>query len=229
MRPIARAVFLDRDGTLIRDKKYAYRPEEIELLDGVLAGLRTLQQADFRLLVITNQSGVARGLFEEEDVRAMHRYLRELLLHDGVGISGFYYCPHHPDGCVPAYAFRCQCRKPEPGLILRASLEHGISLPDSWLIGDFVTDARAGLAAGCNTILINNGPYAIDDPAVGSLTMVARDFTHAAKIILDHEIGEDDDVQPSRYRAKVHSAAGTGSRRFLAGQLLRGHGRAAKP
>ncbi len=202
MRPRTKAVFLDRDGTLIRDKKYAFRPAEIELLDGVVPGLRLLQQADYRLIVITNQSGVARGFFKEEDVRAMHRRLREMLLQEGIRISEFYYCPHHPDGCVTEYAFKCNCRKPEPGLVLRASREKSINLSNSWLIGDFLTDIRAGLAAGCNTILIREDPKTLEEPSLSPLTMVAKDFISAVRIILDHESGESD-VKLHRYRAKV--------------------------
>lgn len=206
MRPISKAVFLDRDGTLIRDKKYAFRPAEIELLDGVVAGLKLLQQADYRLIVITNQSGVARGFFKEEDVKAMHRRLSEMLLQEGIRISGFYYCPHHPDGCLPEYTFRCDCRKPEPGLILRASLERSIALSDSWLVGDFLTDVKAGLAAGCNTVLIREDLRTIEDPSLLPTTLVAKNFMDAVRIILSHGSGESD-VQHHRHRAKIQSGA----------------------
>jgi D-glycero-D-manno-heptose 1,7-bisphosphate phosphatase len=152
-----RAVFLDKDGTLIEDVPYNVDPTHIRLLPGVAEGLQTLHQAGFRLIVVSNQAGVARGYFEEEALEAMIKRLRQMLAASNVPLAGFYYCPHHPEGKVSRYAMVCDCRKPAPGLILRAAEEHDIDLKQSWFVGDILNDIEAGQRAGCRTILIGNG------------------------------------------------------------------------
>ncbi len=148
-----RAVFLDRDGTLIRNHHYGCDPGKIQLLDGVVEGLRQLQAEGYLLIVVTNQSGVARGFFTEDQLEAMHRRMAELLRRRGVHLSAFYHCPHHPDGVVPAYSVVCDCRKPRPGLVLRACSDFGIDPARSWLIGDILDDVEAGKRAGCRSIV----------------------------------------------------------------------------
>jgi D,D-heptose 1,7-bisphosphate phosphatase len=152
-----RAIFLDKDGTLIEDVPYNVDPSRIRLLPGVVEGLRRLHQAGYLLIVVTNQSGVARGRFPEHALGAVAQRLRELLAPAGVPLADFYYCPHHPDGIVLEYAVECACRKPQPGLITRAVQEHGIDPARSWLIGDILNDVEAGKLAGCRTILLDNG------------------------------------------------------------------------
>lgn len=176
-----RAVFLDKDGTLIEDVPYNVDPDLIRLQPGVPTALRALHRAGYRLIVITNQSGVARGYFAEGALTAVAARLQQLLAEAGVPLTGFYYCPHHPEGSVARYAIECACRKPQPGLLLRAAREHDLSLRHSWLVGDILNDVEAGRRAGCRTILLNNGgetewrltaqrrPHAI----VRSFTMVA--------------------------------------------------------
>ena len=151
------AVFLDKDGTLIEDVPYNVDPDRMTLMPGAGEALRRLSDAGYRLIVVSNQSGVARGLFAESALPAVEQRLREMLAEYGAPIAGFYYCPHHPDGVVPDYAIHCDCRKPEPGLILRAAQEHGIALDESWFIGDILNDVEAGRRAGCRTILLDNG------------------------------------------------------------------------
>src|SRR5437660_1197232 len=120
-----RAAFLDKDGTLIDDVPYNVDPALIRLAAGVTEGLPRLHAAGFLVIVVSNQSGVARGLFAEEALGAVRDRLRELLAGLGVPLAGFYYCPHHPGGTVPRYAVPCGCRKPAPGLILDAARAHG--------------------------------------------------------------------------------------------------------
>ena len=156
-RPGKRGVFLDKDGTLIEDVPYNVDPARIRLMPGAAEGLRLLGGAGYRLVVVSNQSGVARGLFPEGALAAVERRLRELLAEAGVALAGFYYCPHYPHGTVPAYAVACDCRKPGPGMIVRAAREHGIALARSWLVGDILDDVEAGRRAGCRTILVDNG------------------------------------------------------------------------
>jgi D,D-heptose 1,7-bisphosphate phosphatase len=151
------AVFLDKDGTLIEDVPYNIDPERIRLSAGAEEGLRKLHQAGYALVVVSNQSGVARGLFAEDALAGVRQRLEELLAAFGVPLAGCYWCPHHPGGSVARYALACDCRKPAPGLILQAAREHGLDLARSWLIGDILNDMEAGHRAGCRTVLLDNG------------------------------------------------------------------------
>lgn len=157
MSPGARAVFLDKDGTLVEDVPYNVRPERIRLMPGCAEGLRRLHAAGYRLVVVSNQSGVARGYFPEESLLPVIERVRELLAEVGVPLAGFYYCPHYPQGVVERYAMACVCRKPGAELLHRAAREHGFDLAASWLIGDILDDVEAGRRAGCRTILLDNG------------------------------------------------------------------------
>lgn len=152
-----RAVFLDKDGTLIEDVPYNVDPERIQLTRGAVEGLQLLHAAGYQLIVITNQSGIARGYFPESALVAVKERLHQLLAEVGVPLAGFYHCPHHPHGVVKELAIACSCRKPEPGLLLCAAADRGIDLAQSWFIGDILNDVEAGRRAGCRTILINNG------------------------------------------------------------------------
>jgi D-glycero-D-manno-heptose 1,7-bisphosphate phosphatase len=152
-----RAVFFDKDGTLIDNVPYNVNPELIRLAPGAEEALPALHERGYRIIVVSNQSGVARGYFPEQALAGVEARLRALLGSLGVPLAGFYYCPHFPEGIEPRYAISCTCRKPEPGLILRAAREHAIDLPSSWLIGDVLDDVEAGRRAGCQTILIDDG------------------------------------------------------------------------
>lgn len=146
---------MDKDGTLIRDVPYNADPGKIELLTGVADGLRLLGSLGYSFFVITNQAGVAKGYFNEEALIDVEDKLQQLLGESGVTLSGFYYCPHHPEGTVQAYTKRCDCRKPLPGLLLEAAATYGINLGDSWMVGDILDDIEAGNRAGCKTMLID--------------------------------------------------------------------------
>lgn len=150
----ARAVFLDRDGTLTVARHYPNRPEHLTVQEGVPSALRALRAQGWLLVVVTNQSGLARGYFTVVDLANMHRALRENLASAGVTLDGIYHCPHHPDGIVPELAIRCSCRKPEPGLLTTASTELDICLDRSWMVGDFASDIEAGRRAGTRTALV---------------------------------------------------------------------------
>jgi histidinol-phosphate phosphatase family protein len=150
-------VFLDKDGTLVEDVPYNVDPARIRLTVGAVTGLFALHAAGYRLVVVSNQSGVARGLFAESALRVVRARLRELLEDVGVRLAGFYYCPHHPHGSVAAYAQACDCRKPAPGLLRRAAVELDLDVAASWMVGDILDDVQAGRAAGCRTLLLDNG------------------------------------------------------------------------
>jgi D-glycero-D-manno-heptose 1,7-bisphosphate phosphatase len=152
----SKAVFLDKDGTLIDDIPYNVDPDLIRLSAGALEALELLQAQGYQLIVVTNQSGVARGYFKEEKLQQVEERLRGLLSSAGIVLSGFYYCPHYPDGEIRQYAIACGCRKPEPGMIYRAALEHQLDLEESWLVGDILNDIEAGNRAGCRTVLVAN-------------------------------------------------------------------------
>ena len=180
---MTRALFIDRDGTLVEPRHYPTRPDDLVLYPGVAPALRRLQDAGIKLVVITNQSGLARGLFAVDDLDRMHDYLREELGQAGVSIDAIYFCPHHLEGVVPELAVACSCRKPEPGMLIQAASDLSLDLADSWFLGDILDDVEAGNRAGCRTILVDIGTE--DPPANPSRqpTAVARDTIEALAIV----------------------------------------------
>lgn len=153
------AVFLDRDNTLIANDGDLGDPSALRLLDGVPESLMRLRGRGFKLIVITNQGGVARGRYHCEDVERVHAAL-STMLDDAAGvkglIDGYVYCPFHPEGTVQAFRREHSWRKPQPGMLLHAAQEHDLDLAACWMIGDQPRDAEAGRAAGCKTVLINS-------------------------------------------------------------------------
>lgn len=169
-----RAVFVDRDDTLIVNRHYGSDPGAIELLDGVPEGLRSLREAGYKLILISNQSGVARGYFDEAAVGRMHDRLQKMLDAYGAALDGLEYCPHHPEGEVVPYAVECACRKPAPGMLRRAARKHGLNLSASWMVGDIAADVEAGKRAGTRTVLVGPepSPLAPDFRAAGFAEVV---------------------------------------------------------
>jgi D-glycero-D-manno-heptose 1,7-bisphosphate phosphatase len=190
----SRAVFLDRDGTLVLPRHYPRHPEELVLYPGLAPELVALRTLGFQLVVITNQSGIARGLVTPEELTAMHAFLSRQLANEGAVLDGFYFCPHHPDGVVPSLSVDCLCRKPHPGLILRAAGELDIDLAGSWMVGDILDDVEAGASAGCRTILVDLGTEDAPKSALRSPDYVARTTHHALRIIR-HLEGDGDPVE----------------------------------
>jgi len=159
-RPGARAVFLDRDGVLIEDRGLLLDDADARLVEGVTEALARLHAAGFRLIVVSNQAVIARGLRSEAEVRATQAAIEaRLRAAGGPPLDGFYFCPHHPHADVPAYRLACDCRKPRPGLLVQAARERGIDLGRSTMIGDRVTDVLAGRAAGSRTVLVRTGAH----------------------------------------------------------------------
>jgi D-glycero-D-manno-heptose 1,7-bisphosphate phosphatase len=194
---LMRAVFLDKDGTLIENRHYEATPAGMALTSGAPAGLRALHRSGYRLIVISNQPGVALGYFPEQALRHVRRRLSALLREAGVPLSDFYYCPHHPVGRVATYAVKCECRKPAPGMILRAAREHDIDLAASWFVGDILDDVEAGRRAGCRAVLIDNGNETEWKPGPWrSPDHVARDLEAAAR----HIVRADARDRPDRER-----------------------------
>ena len=141
-----RAVFVDKDGTLVRNVPYNVDPEKIELEDGAAECVSELTRQGFEVIVVSNQPGAALGHFQESALGRVAERMRQLVK----GIKAFYYCPHDPDA-------GCDCRKPSPGLLERAAREHGVDLAQSWMVGDILDDVEAGRRAGCRTILLHRG------------------------------------------------------------------------
>lgn len=181
----ARAIFLDKDGTLIPNIPYNVDASRIELEENVVEGLQLFQSYGYRLVVISNQDGIARGYFTSEAFDKVKERIVNICLALGIYLDGFYYCPHHPDGSVEDYSSDCDCRKPKPGLLLQAAGDMDIDLPNSWMIGDILNDVEAGNRAGCKSILIDNGnetEWAKSPEREPEYQ--AKDLTEAARYIL---------------------------------------------
>jgi histidinol-phosphate phosphatase family protein len=157
MAMMRRAVFLDKDGTLIDDVPYNVNPLLVTLVRDAGRALRALKENGFVLIVVSNQPGVALARFSLQSLSGVERRIQALLASSGVAIDAFYYCPHLPQAPNVRYAVRCLCRKPQPGLLRQAAREWQIDLAQSWLVGDILDDVEAGNRAGCRTVLVDNG------------------------------------------------------------------------
>lgn len=185
-----RAVFVDKDGTLVEDLPYNIDPSCIKFTDGATDGLRLLADRGFRIFVISNQPGVALGRFSEDALTAVERHISDALRGNGVTLEGFYYCPHLPNGAIARYAVACSCRKPASGLLLQAARDHGLELARCWMVGDILDDIEAGRRARCRTILIDNGNETEWDlRGERQPEAVAHDLLAAAQIILASAAG----------------------------------------
>jgi len=169
---VNRCVFIDRDGTIAKDVPYCPSPEQFELLSGAGEGIKQLNSAGFKVILVTNQSGIARGYFSEEMLGRIHEKMKNDLAVYGAHFDGLYYCPHHPDD-------NCDCRKPKPNLIIRAAREHDVDLSQSYLIGDSDKDIAAGKAAGCMTILISRPKTSVETKA----DYTVDNFLAASKLV----------------------------------------------
>lgn len=178
------AVFWDRDNTLIEDPGYLSDPDQVKLLPGAAQAIRKLADAGFENIIVTNQSGIARGMFDEPTLERIHVRLRELLAAEGAEIDAIYYCPYleGPEAVVEQYRLESDLRKPKPGMLAKASLERQVDLAASWMIGNSTSDTQAGRAAGCRTILIADADARRDR----SVDFVAASLDEAVEIVLKH-------------------------------------------
>ena len=181
-----RAVFLDRDGTINVEKKYLHRIEDFEFIPGVPEAIRRLKKAGFLVIVVSNQSGIARGYYDEQAVDKLHRHIQEELARYKTSVDGFYICPHHPEKGIGAYRIVCDCRKGEAGMLKRAALDHDIDLGQSFMVGDKPADVEAGERAGCQSILVLTGYGATvaGQPELEQ-AMKCPDLAHAVTRILE--------------------------------------------
>ena len=152
-----KAVFLDRDGTIIEDVGYLNSPDQIQFIPGSIEAIKKLNLAGFKVIVVTNQAGVARGLIAEDMLQTIDKTLAKQILSGGAHLDGIYYCPHHPDHGLYPYKQNCNCRKPNPGMLKRAEKDHNIDLTQSIIVGDKATDVLAGKNLGLKSILVTTG------------------------------------------------------------------------
>ena len=154
---LAPTVFLDRDGTLIEEVGYLSHLDRIALYPWSIESVKLLNRAGFKVVVVTNQAGVARGLFDEDFIDEAHRFLEKKFSDGGAPIDKFYYCPHHPEASVEAYRSECDCRKPKAGMLWKAAQELQLELSHSFVIGDRLSDLRLGQAVGARSLLVRTG------------------------------------------------------------------------
>lgn len=172
---VDKAVFLDRDGTMAKDVHYCSRPEDFELFPNTVKAIKVLNEHGLKVIVITNQSGIARGYFTEETLAEIHEKMKKELAREGAWVDGIYYCPHHPND-------NCDCRKPNPKLALQAAREHNIDLQQSFVIGDLQMDVELGKRVDCKTILIGDPP--LTDAREAKPDIIALDLLEAVEKML---------------------------------------------
>lgn len=180
-----RAVFLDRDGTLVKERSYLADPEGVELVEGAPGAIRSFRALGLAVVVVTNQSGIARGLYSEADYEAVARRLDRILEAEGAPVDGTYHCPHHPE-----YTGPCPCRKPGTGMYRTAARELGVVLEGSYYVGDRGKDVLPALALRGTGILVRTGYGKEQEEEVHHKTRVADDLPAAARLIVELEAGE---------------------------------------
>jgi D-glycero-D-manno-heptose 1,7-bisphosphate phosphatase len=179
-----KAVFLDRDGTINVEVQYLNQVADFQFIPGVPWALRSLKQAGFLLVVVTNQSGIGRGLYDEAALEAIHSHMHADLAHFGAAIDACYFCPHHPEHGTGEYRTECACRKPLPGMLQQAAQDLDIDLGASFMIGDKLADVEAGLAAGCTSLLVLTGYGAAQVGGLPEGVQAYPDLLAAAEAIL---------------------------------------------
>lgn len=182
------AVFVDRDGVIIEDGDYVHRVEDLKFIPGAVEGLKNLNAAGFQIIIVTNQAGIARGFYTEDEYHAFSNQLLAILERNGVKINAVYFCPHHLTEGVGKYRVDCSCRKPRTGMLQRAASEHPIEASSSWLIGDKTSDIQAGKEFGLKTILVRTGYGGKDAQSMSEPDYVADDLLDAACLILKKQI-----------------------------------------
>ncbi len=181
---MAKAVFLDRDGTINVELEFLHRPEEFVFIPGAPQAIRLLNDAAFLVIVVTNQSGIARGYYDEAAVHRLHRHVDAELARFGARIDAYYFCPHHPKYGIGDYGMECECRKPRPGMLFRAAADLSLDLAASFMVGDKLADVQAGLSAGCRSLLVRTGYGAEAAAGLPSGIPVYDDLLAAARAIV---------------------------------------------
>lgn len=158
-----KAVFLDRDGTINKEVNYLYRKEDFNFIPKTIEAIKIFHELGYKVIVITNQAGVARGYYKEQDIEILHRYVDKLLIAENTYIDAYYYCPHHPEGSVERYKIKCNCRKPNNGMIYHAVKDFNIDLRESIIIGDKEIDIQTGKSAGIGKCVLVRSGHIVDE------------------------------------------------------------------
>ena len=184
-----RAVFLDRDGVLNKDEGYVGCVDDFHFIEGTIEALQSLKQAGFLLVLVTNQSGIARGRYSEDDFINLTEWMDWSLADKGVDLDGIYYCPHHPEHGLGEYKIDCDCRKPKPGMLLTAASELDINMAKSFMVGDKASDLQAAINAGvAHPILVKTGKV-LSSEATALAELVTDNLASAAAYIIKSEQG----------------------------------------
>ncbi|MBI5390513.1 D-glycero-beta-D-manno-heptose 1,7-bisphosphate 7-phosphatase [Candidatus Woesearchaeota archaeon] len=179
-KPQQKAIFFDRDGTINVDEGYVHRSIEFQFIHSALRGLKKMMNTGYKLIIVTNQSGIGRGYYSEEDFKKLMQYMHEELLKKGIRMEKkYYFCPHHPDG-KGKYAKMCDCRKPLPGMLHEAAKDYDLDLSQCIMIGDKAADIEAGKAAGCKTIFVLTGHGTKEDAENSKPDVMVENLEKAA-------------------------------------------------
>lgn len=182
-----RAIFLDRDGTINEDTEYLYKIEDCRFIPGALEAIALLAKTDYKIIIITGQSGIGRGYYTEEDYFILMEYMATKISEAGGRIDASYFCPHHPEKAIGKYKIDCNCRKPKISLVEQAKTEFDLDLNKCWMIGDKTDDIKAGENAGCKTILVLTGKAGKDNHYEIKPSYTAKSLLVAAEQIIENE------------------------------------------
>lgn len=187
MEEASRALFLDRDGVVNREIGYLWKPEQTEFMPGIFELCRTAQQRQYKLIILTNQSGIARQLYSEADFHALMQWMTSEFARRQIHLEGYYFCPHHPDHGIGQYRQDCSHRKPKPGMLLRAAQDHHLDLSHSVFIGDRCSDVQAGVSAGIGKMILLHGTEPKPCHPTGSYTEI-RELSEAAPFLVSSDM-----------------------------------------
>jgi len=182
-KKLKKAIFLDRDGVINKEKGYVHKISDFEFEKNALRGLKSINFKEYLVFIVCNQAGIAKGYYTEKDFKKLDCWLRKFLLNEGVKITKTYYCPHHPNATISRYKKECSCRKPAEGLLLKAKREFNIDLNSSYLIGDKTSDILAGKKVGCKTFLVKTGYGGKDNLFKVKPDFIVDDLYEAIKLI----------------------------------------------
>ena len=195
-----KAVFLDRDGVIIKEPPYyAHKIDQLELIPKSAEAIRLLNESGFKVIVVSNQAGVARGYYQEKDIQIYNNEMKRQLEEKGARIVAIYYCPHHPEATIEKYKIDCECRKPKPGMLIQAEKDLDLNLKLSFLIGDKISDIEAGCRAGCKTILVLTGQGNNESKKISKMNIkpnyISKDLHTAIQIINRNDKSKEDNIK----------------------------------
>jgi D-glycero-D-manno-heptose 1,7-bisphosphate phosphatase len=196
-----KAVFLDRDGVITQEPPhYAHKIDQLELIPKSAEAIRLLNINGFKVIVVSNQAGVARGYYQEKDIQIYNNEMKRQLEEKGAYIDAIYYCPHYPKATIKEYRINCDCRKPKPGMLKQAEKDLNLNLKLSFLVGDKISDIEAGYRAGCKTILVLTGQGNVELKKISEMdtkpTYISKDLFAAIQIIKRNDKSKEDNIKP---------------------------------